>query len=69
MDLLACGHAAVAGPSRMCRHLLGSEGEDHVDLWKSIRFADADDQHATRRVAKLPIEQDARSANETILLR
>ena len=32
VDLLPCGHVAVAGPSRMCRHLLGSEGEDHVRL-------------------------------------
>ena len=32
MDLLPCGHVAVAGPSRMCRHLIGSGGEDHVRL-------------------------------------
>jgi hypothetical protein len=32
MDVLPCGHVAVAGTSRMCRHLLGSEGEEHVRL-------------------------------------
>jgi hypothetical protein len=32
MDLLPCGHVAVAGTSRMCRHLLGSEGAEHVRL-------------------------------------
>lgn len=32
VDLLPCGHVAAVGPSRMCRHLLGTEGEDHVRL-------------------------------------
>jgi hypothetical protein len=32
MDVLPCGHVAVAGTSRMCRHLLGSEGGGHVRL-------------------------------------
>jgi hypothetical protein len=32
MDLLPCGHVAFAGTSRMCRHLLGSEGDEHVRL-------------------------------------
>jgi hypothetical protein len=32
MDVLPCGHVAVAGLSRMCRHLLGSEGGNHVRL-------------------------------------
>jgi hypothetical protein len=27
VDLLACGHAAIAGPRRMCRHLAGTEAE------------------------------------------
>jgi hypothetical protein len=33
VDLLPCGHVAVAGMSRMCRHLFGSEeGGEHVRL-------------------------------------
>jgi hypothetical protein len=32
VDLLACGHAASAGSSRMCTHLIGTEGEEHVRL-------------------------------------
>lgn len=32
MDLLPCGHVAVAGTSSMCRHLFGSEWEVHVRL-------------------------------------
>lgn len=32
MDLLPCGHVAVAGTSRMCRHLLESEETEHVRL-------------------------------------
>ena len=32
MDLPPCGHVAVVGPSRMCQHLLGLEGEHHVRL-------------------------------------
>jgi hypothetical protein len=32
MDLLPCGHVAVTGASRMCRHLLGSEGNEHLRL-------------------------------------
>lgn len=32
MDLLPCGHVAIAGASRMCRHLLGSDGDEHVRL-------------------------------------
>ncbi len=29
MELLDCGHVAVAGPARMCRHLIGPETEFH----------------------------------------
>jgi hypothetical protein len=32
VDVLPCGHAALVGPSRLCRHLLGSEGGAHVRL-------------------------------------
>ena len=32
MDVLPCGHAALVGPSRLCAHLLGSEGGAHVKL-------------------------------------
>ncbi|GAA4562651.1 hypothetical protein GCM10023176_04800 [Micromonospora coerulea] len=32
MDLLPCGHAALAGSSRMCAHLIGTDGEDHVRI-------------------------------------
>ena len=32
MEVLPCGHAALAGPSRLCQHLLGSEGADHIRL-------------------------------------
>jgi hypothetical protein len=32
VDLLPCGHVAVVGASRMCPHLLGTEGEDHVRM-------------------------------------
>jgi hypothetical protein len=32
VDVLPCGHVAVAGTSRMCRHLFGSAGEEHVGL-------------------------------------
>lgn len=32
MDLLPCGHVAIAGTNRMCRHLLGTEGDGHVRL-------------------------------------
>ena len=32
MEVLPCGHAALAGPSKLCQHLLGSEGANHVRL-------------------------------------
>ncbi|MEV0271438.1 hypothetical protein AB0H43_21890 [Hamadaea sp. NPDC050747] len=32
MDLLPCRHAAYAGSSRMCAHLIGTEDEEHVRL-------------------------------------
>jgi hypothetical protein len=32
VELLACGHVALPGVSRICRHLLQAEGLDHVRL-------------------------------------
>ena len=32
VDVLPCGHIALAGTSRMCSHLIGSDGEEHVGL-------------------------------------
>ncbi|HCT75313.1 MAG TPA: hypothetical protein DGT23_01705 [Micromonosporaceae bacterium] len=32
MELLACGHVALPGPSRMCEHLLGTESSEHIRL-------------------------------------
>src|SRR5579859_3487759 len=36
MKLLTCGHVAVAGASRMCRHLFGSPDAENVDFYRVL---------------------------------
>lgn len=38
MEVLPCGHAALPSASRMCRHLLGPEGADHVRFLTGFRL-------------------------------